>query len=810
MLDRLWDPLDFVVEALGGLVKRCEDAAAVWSGRAHRRRIARGRPAPVRKRNRALYRLAAIASDRWRPGREAAERELLALWGATRDPEPVLELAKGRSLPRPLRVAVLELLEAGDESQAECARTLLADDDAEIARRARAVCATAAGPMLDALWESAGARWESPLRDVLLKNPNPPPPGTLDALWDDWLHGPDADGLTEPLLRWGRPATIAASCEPLTVAAVATDPDVLRRPPYRDALVDALSLPSTHSLRPIAMRKIRELGDPGLVDRLCERALTDGGSRRFCRKHRLAPRDEPRRALFFLITGQPEQYRALDPDGGLLSLAYAAASRDERARVREAMLAAGEFDLVRVILGDDRRVRVRDMSADETGYLAEQLAHRRAWDELWSLVLDLPLAAGSRLIGYFDDWAPRDGDARRLFELYRAARPEAVARGLRRLAETGWAERAWWPALRVPGRVNDLSFAPDGPFLAVGGADRTVRVLDVRTGGTVRVHGGFGSAVKRVLHVGDGTVVAGERTNRGQSRCRLVRCAADGEATLHVAPGSITSLALTGADGSHAATTAAGELLLGAPHGGPVEARRLDRFGVDVRHRPRQVVAHPATGRIAVLARDVHVIDPAAGTGSAVRPGDLGVRIAFAGADTVVHADQRGRVARLSLRDGRRGPARRVGTTALDGLAGLRALPHDDRLVVAGRRGPLHVVGAERLEPVDAEILHSRAGATCLAAAPGGEFLAVGHADGEIDLFDLRPRMLSRLVGRSPAEFGPGHLGLVDAALAVPATDGPARQVLGLLRECLHHRFRFDVATGGDVRTMADEHDIGL
>lgn len=96
------------------------------------------------------------------------------------------------------------------------------------------------------------------------------------------------------------------------------------------------------------------------VDAVCDAALADphGVIAWFCAGHRLTPADPVRRALFLVLTGQAEQYRAADPDGHLLAVGYAAAGADERERLRQAMLDAGElvsaFDLHRMVYVLDR------------------------------------------------------------------------------------------------------------------------------------------------------------------------------------------------------------------------------------------------------------------------------------------------------------------------------------------------------------------------------------------------------------------------------------------------------------------------
>ncbi|MFD0899602.1 hypothetical protein [Actinomadura sediminis] len=784
-----------------------------------RRVIASGRRGPWGAR--AAKRLFADAGDGAAGAREAvvriartpghrlcdrARERVAAWWVRTRDPAlraAVLETAAAGGLRAARRVTLAlhdRLGGAWREADAGRAAELLADPDPDVRAHAAAFCRGAAGPMLHALW-AADTGPGTPLRGALLANGAPPPGPVLDALWRAWLRDPD-DEAGAALLRWRRPAE-DPWLAPSSVVALETDAVILRRTPYREALLDALAL-RDHPLRDIAAARFRAVHDRPLVEELCGRAVADPALAAFCAEHRFAPADPVARAAFFLLTGQPRQYRALDPDGSLLSLAYLSRPDDERARLRTAMLAEGELDLVRVIVGEDRRGRVRDLSADETRYLAEQLAHRRAWGDLWSLVKDVPIATGAALFRLFEDWTPGGDDERRLFALFRAADLTAVASGLDEGGDTVWtaARRA---RLRFRHSVDDISFSPDGPFLAVAGRAGVAGVFDLRTARLVERYDWFDSPVGTVLHVGNGVVLAGERGRHGAGPCRVVRCAAGADRTLHTSLGSITSLALTG-DGTFAGGTRDGDLLLGDADG-PVRVRPITEFGLGRRQWPRRIIAHRGSGRLALLGRSVHLIDPATGHSVGAHPGRTVGEVGFADADTVACADTRGWTVLLRVADGRRVSPRNA---QIRGCAGLGVLPRSGELVIADRTGDLHFLTGATLDAVDVHRTPSGERPTGLTVSPGGEFLAAGYGDGRVDLYDLRLREVPGLVPRPIADLVPRDLGAVGAALADPAVAGRDRAVLELLDASLAHRFRFDVALGEAVELTGGEHDISL
>ncbi|MFV2176421.1 hypothetical protein ACFHW2_02695 [Actinomadura sp. LOL_016] len=735
----------------------------------------------------------------WRSGH--ARSYVARWWVETRDAglrEAVVDTG-ATALMRPGRLVTQALLNRTGEWNRYDARwmpDLLADEDPAVREAAGAFCRNAAGAVLDALWDLDTGPG-TPLRTALLANAAPAPYPELDALWEqcaaDGAEGP----LLDVLLRWGRSAggSRLAAVTSLIVGRSPGDPSV-----PAGALLD------DHPLADLAARRVVARGDQAVVDAACERALREPDLARFCRRRGLVPRDPVRRALFFVLTGQAGQRRALDPDGSLFALAYAAATPDERARARKVLLATGDLDLVRAVLGEDRRAHVADMSAEEIGYFAERLAERGEWGELWTLVLNVPVESGTALVRLFPRWRPPDEDGRRLFARYLDMSPAAVRAALRRLRaeHAGRPRRTEFPMPpgahdpSAPPGIHDLSFSPDGSLLAVASMDRSVRVIDPRTGRLVRRHGRL-PTTGRVLHLGDGAVLAAVGRDAGPHR--LVHCAPDGTRTAHPVAGLVTALTRTGPDGAFAATTAAGELVLGAP--GDVTVRSLGDFGLDPRMWPRTVAAHPGTDRLAVLDGAIHLIDPAAGTADIVHPAGAAVRAAYADAGTLAYGDRHGAVAFLPVADGtERG--------VLPGGGGLSGLATIHRGVAAvDTHGTVRFLDVARPDPAGAPPAACGTGPTRLAAAPAGEAVAVGHVDGGIVVFDLRCRELDDVVRRPLAGLLPRHADLAAAVLEHPAAPH-VRALLELFRASLEHRFRFDVEVGGTVRPVAGDHDIGL
>ena len=768
--------------------------------------------------------LACLASSPDTAQYRQAQQLLANRWVATRDeslrPIVISTGALGSCGTPRLVTAALHGTLAGAWSPIEADQISAMLDDVDNAVRAGAAgaCRGADGECLAALWniclEASVSHhntkdspwWSVRLPTLLLQNPNPAPTRVVDALWRAWLDTAD-QSVWEALRTWKIPATQEPA---MTASLIAVDPDfgrLLQNQAIRARIFEAIPR-KDHPLGQIARDKVLASKDHLVFDELCALATIHNELVPFCVGNRLAPRDPVKRVAFFLLTGQPEQYRGIDPDGSLLALAYAAADADTRTRLQRGMRTSMGLDLIRVLVGADRRSRIQQMTEGEIKYLAEQLADRRDWADLWSIVQDLPVARGLQLMPLFADWEPRDVDSRQLFAELRQTEPHAIRQALDAI-------RADWPmgmrqaVINFQGRVNDVSFAPDGPLLAVAGSSRVAGLVDLSRGRLVERYEGFAASVGRVLHLGGGVFVAAERTNGPHNACSLVRCRNHRQKVLHETAGSITSIAMVGRDGSFAAGTRGGELLLSSAGSRVITSISIRQLGLDPTvDWPRSVAGHPDSGRLAILGRGLAVIDTAASVtlGHGWQQTVI-ARAAFADRDSLVTGDQNGTI-RLMRRVGNRfnaGPS-----AVVAGLGGLATVPQRNHIVAADRSGVLTFFDRSTLATVGYAGDPSHAKATSVHVSPTGEFLAVGYDGGFTELFDLRISELPTLMQRPLVNMVPAHLGVVTSALRHRAMSEPIRRLLELVRAMLEHRFRFDIELGDLVALSAGEYDISL
>jgi hypothetical protein len=217
----------------------------------------------------------------------------------------------------------------------------------------------------------------------------------------------------------------------------------------------------------------------------------------------VAPEKPADRVVYLALIGQGAQRRALDPDGSLLALAYRAATGERRWRLRAALAAEGDADVIRVVVAGEQRDRVAELSGAELDYLSRQLAEHQAWDELRRLVLDLPLTGAISTAPLI----PADqhtGATGTLLTALAAYSPERLRATLARLPRQTVITQNWGraPVSLTPAQA---SFSPDGAELAVDITDTRSPMLHMLT---------------IPMATGESTLRASERRERfGVGRC---------------------------------------------------------------------------------------------------------------------------------------------------------------------------------------------------------------------------------------------------------------------------------------------------
>ena len=615
----------------------------------------------------------------------------------------------------------------------------------------------------------------------------------IDAVWDLWLE--DADPrLWVALNRWRRTRTGGG----LSLVALGKTAS--------PAVVAEAAARSGHPVAAIARARILA-GHQDLVDGVCAAALStkDRVVLGFCVEHHLAPSDPPQAAMFYLLTGQDEQYQVADPDHSLLALAYQGASEDLRAWIRARGADASE--LVRALADTVRRGHIARLTEPEAAYLVDEFAGRRDWAGVWRLARDLAVADAAAAVRRCGDWRPAGPDAA-LFDALAAADPVELAESRRTeirpvhlpmsgtfrgsispdgrrlaLATPSFVDVYALPGARhqerVPTSIHPKVLALDGDVLIVSnsaphqadgfsGNDYVAPAGGPGTSGTCRFH-----RAGTLVRTGDGfaTLAYDERWYNQR---------------LHLLSGSGWDFHRY----THRVLNIRAEL--GIPTKYPRESTTI---AVD-----------PGSGRLAVAADSGLYL--AVLTADGVRPlttvpvSDGMLRhLAFSGPDRLIRLTWGGKLEVWRL-DGDH--PRRVAEQ--NGLAQAIDLPGVGVVAVTSLRGigPLRVryLDGETLADVPTPAQFDVPGEVeHLFLAPDGDRLGVGYLD-HVEVVDTA---LVALADRPLAATTPADLRAVRTRL----DRGQATLFPRLLHDCLVHRFGADVAIG-DAVAIGRGDDIAL
>jgi hypothetical protein len=675
----------------------------------------------------------------------------------------------------------------------------------------------------------------------------------VDVVWRAWLAGADERYLAL-LLTWRRPAANQLDRE---MSLIALGDDV-GAPPSNSALIEAAKR-ALHPIAAIARQRIVAAADPELTEAVCVAAESDRGLAEFCAEVGLAPADPVRRVMFFLLTGQQAQRRAADPDGSLLALGYAGAAEAYRGRLRAAMAASGDIDPLRVLASGgtgpaDGSSSAGRLSAGEVAYLAERLAERRDWPELWRLAGELPLAQGIAAAGLIGDgWQPARDQDRVLLERLRRDGP-----GLAGELPAESMERGTF-RVEVPGQAYGVALSADGRRLTA--ATRRGPLTTHDQGGVITVFRlPDGQPLERyevtslprdhrhMVDFGDSLVVTQFAwIGPAKPRSWLLRCSAGevrelerpqgtasrepifGLARLADAPG--------GSGGSGAALaaliyagfldfyTADGTFLsrefLGAERAAPW-LLGLRRGPASLAGRPTSVAAGP-DGRLAVVGGGLIAVDgrnapqisllaslefPAPTLQQPTSVLGRGLKlVSWCDADTLVTIEagsdllRRWRIAGDLIEE--------HDQVSIPGAADVVMIPGRGELAVLtgeGTERQVRFLRAESLTEVTEPRELSEATGASLAGCADGSILALG-GDGFVQVVHPDPSVVA-VASRPLAQARPDDLTIVRAALRDPGPAPLSRPLLALLEAALEHRFGADVAIGAE-RGLADD-DIGL
>ena len=696
------------------------------------------------------------------------------IWQRSRHPElETLILQHGWVADRPpiaralsaIKVGRLEFITQGRAELAGPLLTLCEDQDPEIAQTARSCLKKLTGRYITdavcALW--AGTRNPILEEAVLQAGYTARAPDSVRILTS--LKTGQLEGLNP-----------TSSTEVKELAAACLDGDRTISV-NAEAVISRLQDPRAQQ---IACKLVFENENQGLV-----RAVVKGG---------FLPEDETDRSQFLFLTSQWGKYETLDFDSQRLRLIYETAEQSLRERITQQVRASGRSDFLKIIAGRDFQGRLDLMSDVELGVLVQLLAEQEQNERLWELVFRLPLRWSQlAVLGLKNrDWLPTTPEDQQIYQkLKDLASPEIANNGLAYVSILPPAVRRARVHL-AQGRINCVAFSHQGTSLAMGTSRRKAILWDFKQAETAAVIGGFDHSIGSLAFSRDDGLVLGERSSSTEEVCSVYYWNGSQVRIVHQGRGSISTVALAGEGTILAAQRDNRVSLIDLQHGFKRRERRLYFW-------PRAMCVSPNQERAVLLHNGVHILDlPELGDSARSAAWSHVARSAsfFPDGNRIAVGKYNGEVVFLhasQLTVDRQPLAEHKGW--VQGVAVLRKHP---LLISAGSEGYIIFTHWENRSQLG-KLGRPGDQITSLHISADEQFMAIGHADSTVSLWDLRVLDLPSMLEQPFDLATPNQLAalwglLQNEQIATIEEMGKAvHNALVFSSLVLQHRFRFDI-----------------
>ena len=522
----------------------------------------------------------------------------------------------------------------------------------------------------------------------------------------------------------------------------------------------------------------------------------------FCARHGLTPDDDIQQLLFYVLTAQSAQHRAVDARGRMLATAYQRADERTQAALRQMLASAGDADLISALAAACQRADATTMT-EESKELMGLLAAMSEWDRLWRLIRELPLAGAVMAVRHFGLGCRPDVEGDRvLFKLLVRSNPVRLARARDALTVPAVTRVRF----RVAPQVWGGAVSADGSLLALvrSGPDGGTISVHELPGGTVtdRVRRGSVRIDAAAIRSSPGKIVlafAGDALIAARAGCRpaspdallLLRQAGrrqDRLTGLRAALGGSTIRGL-----APCFTPAGGFAVLCDDHvtfcdSGGVAADRIPLSPPPVPGATPTLLATEPGGRIAVASYrfgwngGFAVYD--AHTGHLAATGTINGKptgICFHGPGRLIVTSTNWDTGKVQIWHLDSSRARSGASASIRGARDPVVIPGLGLVGVLGTRS----TRVRMLDPVTLAKASAPEGFPCSAGrrlwnSADGRILGTGGT-GFAAVFPGRHSVLG-VADRPPAEWEPADLVTIDQSLGDPAIDAAARPLLELLR----------------------------
>jgi hypothetical protein len=482
-----------------------------------------------------------------------------------------------------------------------------------------------------------------------------------------------------------------------------------------------------------------------------------------------------------------------------------------RRRILLKLRAAGRTDFLTVVAGRDYVARAAEATYAELELLVQTLVSNGEWPILWKLVFETPFSWSARIVMMLADsgWMPDE-------------REQAIFTDLVSLTEQDLPtqeeiKQLFPPALlqaqaRVPGRINDVVFAPARPVIAIGTGGRKVVLWDYQRAERQRLLGGFGHSIGHVAFVGDDRLFCAERTNSVDDPCAIYgwddvwndeapfRLGQHKGSVTAISPLGDSRLLSAGRDSEVALwnartrrrtarlrSTSWARAMRISPGGGQVAllSQGLELATLPQLNRQARIKSNRGTMRCAAFAPDGGTLFVGKFNGDVV-------------------ACQYGRVGRAWFMQEKETLTRHEGR-----VQGVEILQGRSIVVTAGSEGRVRFVKLPDQEIIG-EVEVPLGQVTSLRISPDESFMAVGNSQASLSLWDLRALDVLALLERPFGQARPASLSILNLMVDNQNLQPHARLVLRFIACVLRHRFQFDIEIEDAPTIMMGEFDIEI
>jgi WD40 repeat protein len=546
-------------------------------------------------------------------------------------------------------------------------------------------------------------------------------------------------------------------------------------------------------------QKLAEHGEPVAQEIICQLFVQyeEPEAREIAVHAGYAPGNNVKRALFYFLSEQWEQYETFDFDHRLLIAGYETADNALRKRLLDLSRLSGQMEWFQNLSGTNRIRWLRDLSDADWENTIQQLSSSNRWDELWRLSqLSSPFwSAYIFQVLEKDGWRPSSHEEANQFVYLAQMAREAAALPLAIRPQR---------TFTVPSMddLTSMALSPDGKWLALGTSSNAIFVWQISDVPSPRptLHGAV-AQTRTLSFSADGEYLA---TSVGDNSIRIYRWE-DGKSvkTLEGHQGLIRSMVISPDS----------RTLYSASFDGTVRSWRFP-YGPEIKIITRSEgeffgLALSPDGDTMVAAgagRDLQVFQLPEGNKIRQMEGHTATVTILAAAPTTQFVASCGRDRTIRVWNYTSGRQIQSIDYQLDVVTGLCIHPNEHVLISAGYKGQIHLWSLSTGKPLY-DLNHHRRAVIGLALSPDGNSLISASADGLVTIWNLEIFLLTR----QPIEtMRPDQIIFIEQLLEHPSLSQPEKKWLEFTAELLHWKQRFDVEIENPRTISVGEFDIQL